>query len=57
MAQPASKVPYREINHHPQGRSGGKVPMKPGPAKGNRGVVNPTKSGGINRPTRGGTRY
>jgi len=57
MAQNTSKVAYREINNHPQGKSGAKVPMKPGPARGKRGVVNPTKSGGINRPTRGGSRY
>lgn len=55
--QSAGKAKFREINNYPQGRSGAKVPMKPGPAKGNRGKVNPTKSGGINRPTRGGSRY
>jgi len=55
--QSAGKAKFREINNHSQGRSGSKVERKPGPAKGNRGVVNPTKSGGINRPTRGGSRY
>lgn len=55
--QSAGKTKFREINNHKQGRSGAKVPMKPGPARGRRGVVNPTKSGGIHRPTRGGTRY
>lgn len=57
MAQPASKVSYSETNNHKQGRSGSKVPMKPGPAKGRRGKVNPTKSGGIHRSTKGGSRY
>lgn len=44
--QSAGKASYREMNNHPQGRSGGKVMRKPGPAKGKRGVVNPTKGGG-----------
>lgn len=50
--QSAGKTNYREINNHSQGRSDGKVMQKPGPAKGNRGVVNPTKNGGIFRPTK-----
>lgn len=40
-----------ERNTQPQGRSGGKVPILSGPAKNPK--HNPTKSGGINRPTRG----
>jgi len=51
--QSAGKTGYREINSQKQGKTGGKVPIKPGPAKGNRGHVNPTKGGGINRPTKG----
>ena len=51
--QSAGKTKYRETNSQKQGKSGGKVPVKPGPAKGRRGHVNPTKSGGINRPTKG----
>ena len=50
MSQNVSKVAYREINNHKQGKSGTGTPRKPGPAKGKRGVVNPTKSGGIFRP-------
>jgi len=49
MAQPVNKVSYTEINNHKQGRKGGKTMQKPGPAKGSRGKVNPTKSGGIFR--------
>ena len=51
--QSAGKASFREINNHKQGRTGGKVMRKPGPAKGKRGHVNPTKSGGIFRPTKG----
>ena len=51
--QPVTKVPKREINNHPQGRSGGGTMKKGGPAKGNSGVKNPTKGGGIFRPTKG----
>ena len=51
--QSAGKTKYRETNSQKQGKSGGKVPVKPGPAKGRRGHVNPTKNGGINRPTKG----
>lgn len=47
--QSAGKTKYRESNNHKQGRSGGKVKTIPGPAKGNRGIVNPTKKGGIYR--------
>ncbi len=47
--QSAGKTTYREKNSQPQGRSGAKVKTVPGPAKGNRGVVNPTKGGGIYR--------
>jgi hypothetical protein len=50
--QSAGKVTYREINNHKQARSGTATPKKPGPAKGNRGAVNPTHGGGINRPTK-----
>ena len=49
MSQPVSKVKYREINNQPQGRSGSGTPKKPGPAKGKKGIQNPTKSGGIYR--------
>lgn len=47
--QSAGKTRYREINSQKQGKSGGKVKTIPGPAKGNRGIVNPTKGGGIYR--------
>lgn len=57
MAQNTSRVPVKEQNNHKQGKSGAKVPMKPGPAAGKKGVVNPTKGGGIYRPTKGGSRY
>lgn len=53
--QSAGKAKFNERNNHPQGRSGAKVPIKPGPAKGKVGRKsgNPTKSGGIFRPTKG----
>ena len=51
--QSAGKVKYNETNNYKQGRSGSKVKTIPGPAKGRRGVVNPVKSGGIFRPTKG----
>jgi len=51
--QSAGKASFREINNHKQGRSGSGTKKKPGPAKGRRGVVNPTKKGGIYRPTKG----
>jgi len=48
--QSAGKVKYREVNNHPQGRSGGKVRTINGPAVGNTGGrKNPTKGGGIYR--------
>jgi len=53
MSQPVNKVNYREMNNHKQGRTNSGVAKKPGPAKGRRGIVNPTKSGGIFRPTKG----
>ena len=57
MSQNTSKVGYSESNNFKQGKSGGKVPTMPGPAKGNKGKQNPTKSGGIYRPTKGGSNY
>lgn len=42
----------KETNQHSQGRSGGKVPMKSGPAVGNTSG-NKIKGGGITKPTRG----
>lgn len=53
--QPVTKVPYRETTNQNQGKSGGgpRSNVKSGPATGNRGHVNKTKSGGINRPTKG----
>lgn len=51
--QSAGKVKYTETNNHSQGKSGAKVKQLPGPAKGNKGHVNPVKSGGIFRPTKG----
>ena len=53
MAQNVSKVPVRETNNYNQARSGTGTKKKPGPAKGRRGHVNATKSGGIFRPTKG----
>ena len=50
--QSAGKTNYTEKNNHKQGRSGSGIMKKPGPAKGKRGIVNPTKSGGIFRPTK-----
>ena len=47
--QSAGKAKYSEKNNYPQGRSGAGIPKKPGPAKGRRGIVNPTKGGGIFR--------
>ena len=49
MSQPVNKVPVRGTNNHKQGRSGAGTMKKNGPARGKRGVVNPTKGGGINR--------
>jgi len=50
--QNVTKVSKTEKNNHPQGRSGGKVKTINGPAVG-RGSGNPTKSGGIMKPTSG----
>lgn len=49
MAQNVSKVPVSETNNYKRGRSGSGTMKKPGPAKGNRGKMNPTKGGGIYR--------
>ncbi len=43
----------KEVNNQKQGKSGAKVKIVNGPAAGNRGIVNPTKNGGIFRPTKG----
>jgi hypothetical protein len=51
--QPVNKVKHREIDNQRTGRSGAGTMKKSGPAKGRRGVVNPTKGGGIYRPTKG----
>ncbi len=51
--QSAGKAGYSEKTNFRQGRAGSGTPKKPGPAKGRRGVVNPTKKGGIFRPTGG----
>lgn len=53
MAQAAARAKKREVNNQPQGRSGSGTLKHPGPAKGNRGIVNPVKSGGIFRATKG----
>lgn len=54
MGKNPASIPHREMNNHPQGRSGSGTPMKPGPAKGKVGVrgKNPTSGGGIHRPTK-----
>lgn len=50
----SGSIPLKETNNHKQGRSGSAVDKFMGPAAGgNR--RNPTKSGGINRPTKGGS--
>lgn len=50
MAQQSARVPYREDNSHPQGRSGAKVKQNMGPARGgDRGRAN--NGGGVNRKT------
>jgi len=55
MAQPVSKAPFTVQTNQPGGRSGSKVKTKPGPARSDGRIrSNPTKSGGINRPTKGG---
>ena len=55
MAGVMNKVPYSETNNHKQGKtgSGPRANTKVGPATGRKGHVNPTKSGGINRATKG----
>lgn len=55
MAGVANKVKYTEVNHHSQGKtgSGPRSNTKSGPATGNKGHVNRTKGGGINRATKG----
>lgn len=53
MSTNVNKVPYKEINNHKQAKSGTGVVKKSGPATGRKGHVNPTKSGGIFRPTKG----
>ena len=49
----AMKESYRESNTYKQGKTSTATPKKPGPAKGKRGIVNPTKSGGIYRKPNG----
>ena len=36
MAQPVMKVPLKEKNNHPQGRSGSGTPTRKGPATGSK---------------------
>ena len=50
--QSAGKEKFTEKNNYKQGRTGSGTPKKPGPAKGRRGIINPTKKGGIYRPTK-----
>lgn len=59
MAQPATKAPFTEVSNQSGGRTGSKVKTKPGPARSDGKIrSNPTKSGGINRATKGGpTKY
>ena len=52
MSQPVSKVPLKETNNHPQGKTGSKVKIVNGPAVGNTSG-NATKKGGVMQPTRG----
>lgn len=49
--QPVNKVPKREITNQGQGKSGSGTMKKPGPV--GRTSGNPTKGGGIYRPTKG----
>ena len=51
--QSAGKVSYTEKNSQKQGKSGTGTPKKKGPATGKTSNPNPTKSGGIFRPTKG----
>jgi len=53
MSQPVKKVSVKEINNYKQAKSGTGTKKINGPAKGNRGIVNPTKGGGIFRATKG----
>ncbi len=49
-----SDPPIRETNNYQQGRSGSKVPIMRGPAAKGRDLGrNATRSGGINRATKG----
>lgn len=49
------QIPLKETNNHKQGRDGSRVRDFKGPAAGGGAAGgNPTKSGGINRPTQGG---
>jgi hypothetical protein len=57
MTQPVGRVSHGEKNNYSQGRSGSGTKKNPGPAKGRRGIVNPTKKGGIYRPTKSGSNY
>lgn len=34
--QPVNKIPLKERNNHPQGRTGSKVPIRNGPATGSK---------------------
>ena len=47
MSRAMSKESYDEQNSQKQGKSGSTNMKKPGPAKGKRGVENPTKGGKI----------
>lgn len=49
--QSVGKVPLKESNNHAQGRSGGGGKKLGGPVKSVK--QNPTKGGGIFRPTKG----
>jgi len=51
MSQPVVKVPLKESNNYDQGKSGSGSKKLPGPTKSVK--QNPTKSGGIYRPTKG----
>lgn len=52
----SGSIPLKETNNHKQGRDGSRVTENKGPAAGGGGLGgNPTKGGGINRPTQGGS--
>ena len=53
MAQNVSREGFKEINNYKQGKTGAGTKKMGGPAKGKRGIVNPTKGGGIYRSTKG----